>query len=124
MTAIGFQPRQSARAGRAKEVVLALMLGAAIGASTTFILFSQSRTGALAAAPESGVVAARMATGATTTAGQQYVGWYTRSSVARPATTTAGQQYLDWYTRSSDAWRWDAASRQYASWYMRNAAGQ
>jgi hypothetical protein len=34
---------------------------------------------------------------ATTSASEQYQGWYTRGQVHRP-TTTAGEQYRSWYT--------------------------
>ena len=77
--------------------------------------------------------------GASTTASEQYMAWYTRASTgttatAAPgmgtapdmdATTTAGEQYLGWYTRGSrDSSRWTSTTDYYRSWYLRDAGDQ
>ena len=123
MTATTAYPRSTGRELGARHLILAALLGAAIGTGATFTVVQPVTTPAAPAA-----VAPR--DGATTTAGEQYLRWYTRPSTGSGAssvpvpdargTTTAGEQYVRWYTRPADRAGSTSAGDQYREWFLRD----
>jgi hypothetical protein len=104
-----------------RELVAALLIGAVVGAVATFGLMLQATPGTDAAAAAALAPVVRTPS---TTAGQQYVDWYTRAPAAPQDSTSAGQQYMDWYTRPSENVPRTTAGEQYRSWYLRETNGQ
>ena len=102
---------------RALQLALALTIGAAIGSVATIQLIDRPETPAPAAiVPDVG----GSETVATTTATEQYVGWYTRAPEGARAWELETSQYVDWYTRSDDLAGSTTATEQYVNWYMRD----
>lgn len=100
---------------RALQLALALTIGAAIGSVVTIQLIDRPDAPA-AIVPD--VVAPER--GATTTATEQYVSWYTRAPEGAAAWERETSQYVDWYTRSDDLAGSTSASEQYMNWYLRD----
>jgi hypothetical protein len=80
------------------QLAATLVVGIAIGSIAATGLIDGQPAAAdpvVQAAPAAPAAAA--ADGATTSASEQYQGWYTRRQEHRPS-TTAGEQYRAWYT--------------------------
>ena len=122
MTATTAYPRSTSRELGARHLILAALLGAAIGTGATVTVVQP----AIPAAPAALAPIDR----ATTTAGEQYRAWYTRPSTIAPpsaapapdarGTTTAGEQYVRWYTRPAERAGSTSAGEQYREWFLRD----
>ena len=101
---------------RALQLALALTFGAALGSIATLQLIDRADAPAAivpdVVAPEAGAT--------TTTATEQYVGWYTRPAEGAAAWEAATRQYVDWYTRRDDLAGSTTATEQYVNWYLRD----
>lgn len=119
-TAHGTRPIDTVRAA---QLALALAIGATFGSIAT-IQFVGSVDGPAAVAPneaaQQNVAGDRLAT---TTAAEQYVGWYIRPAEGAAAWERATRQYVDWYTRPTTTTNLagsTTATEQYMNWYLRD----
>ena len=100
---------------RALQLALALAVGAAIGSVATIQFIDRPQTPAAIVPDVAGPERA-----ATTTATEQYVGWYIRAPEGAAAWERETSQYVDWYTRSDDLAGSTSATEQYMNWYLRD----
>ncbi len=121
MTGMTVYQGRTDRSLRVRDLAVALLVGVIFGASAAFALMPKETPATEAAAP---AVLAPIDGAPSTTAGQQYVDWYSRDSATRPASTTAGEQYRGWYTRPSESAARTTAGEQYQSWYLRESVGR
>lgn len=115
MTGTTARPAGPAMTIRAAQLALALAVGAGIGSVATVQLIDQADVPA-ALVPE--VVAPQSR--ATTTATEQYVGWYTRPAEGASAWERETYQYVDQYYRRADLAGSTTATEQYINWYLRD----
>jgi hypothetical protein len=104
----------STTAMRALQLALALTVGAVLGSIATIQLIDRADAPA-AIVPE----AVTPETTVTTTATEQYVGWFTRPAEGAAAWEAATRQYVDWFTRRDDL-AGSTATEQYMNWYLRD----
>jgi len=121
MTAIAGTPPGFTSRSRL-QLAAALVAGIGIGSVAGVALTqggpaeSGAGTGAAAVPPAARVPTAGAGQEATTSASEQYRGWYTQS---RPhtVTTSAGDQYRGWYTQPGAHQVTTSAGEQYRFWY-------
>jgi hypothetical protein len=92
------QPQSTFISRTRLQLAATLLAGIALGSIAAAVLIGGQPTAAdpvVQAAPAAPVAAATDR--ATTSASEQYQGWFTRRQEHRP-TTTAGEQYRSWYT--------------------------
>ena len=119
MTGTTALPVRTDRLSGAIRLAVALAVGASIGSIATLQVIGQSGPPA-AAAPavvDAGVAAVHRAT---TTATEQYVGWYMRESDGAASWLRESRQYTDWYLRPTNLAGSTTATEQYVNWYMRD----